>query len=46
MATESNHVAMENMPILIFEPCRNLLEANTTYSYYDGEMITSTTNIK
>lgn len=32
---------MENMPILVFEPCRNQKEANTTYSYCDGEMITS-----
>lgn len=38
---EAEKRRMENMPILIFEPCRNLLEANTTYSYYDGEMITS-----
>ena len=32
---------MENMPILIFQPCRNQQEANATYSYCDGEMITS-----
>lgn len=32
---------MENMPILIFQPCRNHQEANATYSYCDGEMITS-----
>ena len=32
---------MGNMPILIFEPCCNMQEANTTYSYFDGEMITS-----
>lgn len=32
---------MENMPILTFEPCRNFEEGNITYSYYEGEMITS-----